>query len=269
MLNQRLFTAAILAPLFLAAVWYLPHAGIAILIGLVIVVGAWELSQMVPYKKPQLQWLYLLSLALAMWIIYPMASAPALYPLYLIATACWTIGTVWLIRRRRPLTEITLSQPTLLIGGSLILLIAWLSILAIHQVAGPAWLLGLLMLIWAVDTGAYFAGRRWGKRRLSPHISPGKTWAGVFGALAAATLYAIVFSLWQAVPLVAMIVLSWLITGLSIGGDLAESVLKRQAGVKDSGRLLPGHGGLLDRIDSILAAAPAFACGLGILDWLA
>jgi phosphatidate cytidylyltransferase len=269
MLNQRLFTAAILAPLFLAAIWYLPPIGVAVLIGCIILVGAWELSQMLPYKKPQIQWIYLLSLALTMWIIYPIASTPTLYPLYFITTICWAISTVWLIRRRQPLTEITFSKPIVLIVSSLILLIAWLSILTIHQIAGPAWLLGLLMLIWAIDTGAYFSGRRWGKQCLSPHISPGKTWAGVYGALAAATLCAIVLGLWQSVSVIIIVIFSWLITGLSIGGDLAESMLKRQAGVKDSGHLLPGHGGILDRIDSILATAPAFVCGLGIVNWLA
>ena len=266
MLRQRFFTAALLAPLFLAAVGLLPSPFVAILLGSIILLGARELSQMVKLTQ---QSLYLSLLALAMVAAYHLIGSALLQSLQLIATLFWISITVWLIRRRQPLPPITGSRPRVLILGSLILLITWITLINIHQTAGPVWLLGLLVLIWSVDIGAYFTGRQWGTRRLSPHVSPGKTWAGAIGATTAAILYAIGFGVWQAVPLITMILLCCIVTWLSIGGDLAESVLKRQADVKDSGTLLPGHGGILDRIDSVLAAAPAFALGMGLLESIA
>jgi phosphatidate cytidylyltransferase len=122
----------------------------------------------------------------------------------------------------------------------------------------------LLLLIWAADTGAYFAGRRWGRHRLAPAISPGKTLEGVWGALAGAVVVALGFGVWwglEAVRSAGLVVLSVAVASISIAGDLLESNWKRLADLKDSGTLLPGHGGVLDRIDSMTAAAPFFALG--------
>ena len=131
---------------------------------------------------------------------------------------------------------------------------------------GNGWMF-LLMLIWVADIGAYFAGRRWGRRKLAPTISPGKTWEGVWGAAAAAAAFALVGaavlgvgSRWPGFVAVCMVTVVF-----SIVGDLFESMLKRQRGVKDSGSLVPGHGGVLDRLDSLLAAAPVFLLGWLVL----
>jgi phosphatidate cytidylyltransferase len=128
--------------------------------------------------------------------------------------------------------------------------------------SGAVWLLFVLLLVWTADIGAYFAGRRWGKRKLAPRVSPGKSWEGVYGGLAATTLLAMLFALWQPLgPMggVALVVITAVVTLTSVLGDLFESMLKRYRNIKDSSQLLPGHGGVLDRIDSLTAAIPIFA----------
>jgi phosphatidate cytidylyltransferase len=142
---------------------------------------------------------------------------------------------------------------------------------------GFVYLLSVLVVVWLADIAAYFAGRRWGRRKLAPAISPGKTWAGVGGAVAAVLAVALLVAalapqlpafstlLLQRLPLTVALALLVALVALSIAGDLFESLLKRQVGAKDSGRLLPGHGGVLDRIDALIAVLPA----AGLLDlWL-
>jgi phosphatidate cytidylyltransferase len=126
-----------------------------------------------------------------------------------------------------------------------------------------------LLLVWMADIGAYFAGRRFGRRRLAPEVSPGKTWEGVLGGVAACIPVAVGGSFWVSVPLGGFLVLCLATVACSIVGDLTESLLKRFAGVKDSGTLFPGHGGVMDRIDSLTAAAPVLLLGLTVLGVLA
>ena len=141
---------------------------------------------------------------------------------------------------------------------------------------GMLMLLSVLLIVWIADTAAYFAGRAFGRRKLAPHISPGKTWAGVVGAIVAVLLLAL--AVWQFAPAARMysnelfaavgpvwaLLLLAVLIGLSIAGDLFESLLKRQAGVKDSGQLLPGHGGVLDRVDAMVPVLPSAA----VIQWL-
>ena len=140
---------------------------------------------------------------------------------------------------------------------------------SIHaQQNGPAWLLYGLMLIWAADIGAYFSGKRFGRNKLAPLISPGKTREGLLGAIVAACLFSLVAAFYFGLDVIAalsLLLLAVVLTLVSVAGDLYESVLKREYGVKDSGRILPGHGGILDRIDSVLAAMPVFMVGWTLL----
>jgi phosphatidate cytidylyltransferase len=149
-------------------------------------------------------------------------------------------------------------------AGVFVLVPAWISLVSILQIAGqgPALLLLGMAMIWAADIGAYFAGHRWGRLKLAPQVSPGKTFEGVAGGLLGSVLTAGVGGSLLGLPLAAMLPLGVCVAVTSVVGDLTESMFKRSVGIKDSGRLFPGHGGVLDRIDSITAAVPLFALAL-------
>ncbi len=158
-------------------------------------------------------------------------------------------------------------------GAMVLLPLAW-SLLWLHRLPDGAWLLVAGMaFVWIADSAAYFAGRAWGRHRLAPSISPGKTWEGVVGALAGTLAYAALLSVYAGaavrLDLVQLLILAVILTVLSVIGDLYESWMKRLAGVKDSGRCLPGHGGLLDRVDGLAAALPAWAAALWLAGWSA
>jgi phosphatidate cytidylyltransferase len=158
-----------------------------------------------------------------------------------------------------------------MLAGALVILPAWAALCTLHASAerGPTVTLMLLMLVWLADIGAYFAGRRWGEKKLAPAISPGKTWEGVYGGLLSSLLFAAIagaiFSRSLSWTLAFMMV-SLLTVMFSVAGDLLESLMKRQSGIKDSGNIIPGHGGIFDRIDSLVAAAPLFLIGFLWLD---
>jgi len=158
------------------------------------------------------------------------------------------------------------------VAGPFVLLPAWLALVRLHAqgptLDGPQLLTFLLLLVVAADVGAYFAGRAFGKHKLAPRVSPGKTWEGVAGGLAGASLLALAGALWFELPLPRFVLLCVLVVMISVVGDLAESLFKRHAGVKDSGSILPGHGGILDRIDSLTAAGPCFVLGMDYLGLL-
>jgi phosphatidate cytidylyltransferase len=130
---------------------------------------------------------------------------------------------------------------------------------------GVEYLIFTLLIVWAADAGAYFAGKKFGRVKLAPAISPGKTWEGVVGGLLLVAALAAVIAVWQGVSIGVLLPFCLAVAAISIVGDLTVSMFKRTAGVKDSGSLFPGHGGVLDRVDSVAAAAPLFALGLG---WL-
>jgi phosphatidate cytidylyltransferase len=205
---------------------------------------------------------------LALQAAGPALPAGALLALLAVACGCWLLIAALVLRgaRRGARLPQRLSVPLAL----LLVAAAWLALMHLLD-AGFVYLLSVLLIVWIADIAAYFAGRQWGRRRLAPAISPGKTWAGVGGAvaavLAAAVLAALVAPgvpalsnlLLQRLPAVAALAVLAALVALSIVGDLFESLLKRQVGAKDSGRLLPGHGGVLDRIDALLAVLPAAA----------
>lgn len=261
MLRARIITALVLLPLVLAAIYLLPLASYAVVFWAVVAVAAYEWAALAGLEGRAARAGYVLVLALlsaAVWW------NPGLRDALLVAGAgFWALAVVVVLRY--PGSASWLGRPALVLAGWLVLLAAWTALIVIRdRAAGAHWLVWLFLLVWAADIGAYFAGRRFGRRKLAPQVSPGKSWEGVLGGAALAFLVTglllVAADRWTPVwlPVIALLI------GISIFGDLFESVLKRHRGVKDSGAILPGHGGALDRVDSLIAVLPVFAL---ILDW--
>jgi phosphatidate cytidylyltransferase len=270
MLLARVLTALVLVPLVVAGVLLARSDLLALVFGLFIVLGAREMGRLGGLRHPFAQWGYAVLVGAGItWLHYFLPWGLDDW-LELAAAGFWLPATLYLLARRRELGVDRRLRPGILLLGALQLAVAWLSLIGLHRdhSHGPELVLSLLVLIWVADSAAYFAGRAWGRHKLSPRVSPGKTWEGAAGALAGALLVGLLvgrLGLAQA-ALPGLLGLCLLTTVVSIGGDLWESLLKRQAGLKDSGALLPGHGGVLDRIDSLIAAAPVFVIGLQLLE---
>ncbi len=271
MLKQRVLTALILIPLVLAAFHYLPTDILAILIGLIILLGAWEWGEISGLTSPQQLVFFVLFNACAMLLCFTQLNSEFfIRGILLFAILGWVFALLTVLHIQK--TQLTLKQNTIisLLIGTMIVIPAWFSILLIHSADGVrgSWVIFLMVMIWAADSGAYFAGRQFGKHKLADKISPGKSWEGVIGALIASLIVAYIGGRFQGLDgtlLYLFLLLSLGVVSISIVGDLIESLFKRIAGVKDSSNLLPGHGGIMDRIDSLTSAAPFFAASLLIL----
>ncbi|MCB2262330.1 MAG: phosphatidate cytidylyltransferase [Candidatus Thiosymbion ectosymbiont of Robbea hypermnestra] len=268
-LRQRVLTALLLVPPLVAAVLLLSTPYLALCLGLLLLPAAWEWATLtgLPARSGRLAYVALVALCL------PLLWQPALrqwsLPLIAVAVIFWCAVTLFLFRLRS-LTCKSGADPGMAAVGVIVLVGPWLAMVHLHAYApaGPALVLFLLVLVWLADILAYFTGRRWGRAKLAPLLSPGKTRVGVYGALAGAGLCGIPAGWALELPLghlALFVALCVLTAAISVVGDLFESLLKRNRGLKDSGQLLPGHGGMLDRIDSLTAAAPLFT--LGVL-WL-
>ncbi len=272
MLLQRIITALILIPLVVAGIFYLPTPSLALILGAIVLLAGWEWSRLAGLQSSGARLLYVTAVGLmlaATWFSMQRFSSTASL-LATVATGWWLLVALALVRYR-PAHASTLLQSRLarILYGFLVLVPAWAALLLVHGNGndGPALVLFLMVLIWVADSGAYFSGRRWGRNKLAPAISPGKTREGVYGALVGAVLCGIALHWLKpalgGVPVLALFCL--LLALVSVIGDLFESLLKRWAGLKDSSHILPGHGGILDRIDSLTAAAPLFLTGLLLL----
>ena len=181
-----------------------------------------------------------------------------------VAALWWCVAWLWI--KSFPASSIWWgSMWVRLLMGWLALLPAWLACVYLRLQSDGEWkVLFLLAFVAAADIGAYFSGTQFGKHKLAPAVSPGKSWEGFYGGLAASVVFALLVSrlFWQELPLLALLLIAALTMFASVLGDLLESMVKRYRGVKDSGTILPGHGGVLDRFDSISAAAPIFVLGL-------
>jgi phosphatidate cytidylyltransferase len=273
MLKQRLITAAILIPLVVWGILVLPTSYLSLVLALFIVQGAWEWTGFMQLKVIWQRVLYVAVVTLGLACIWFFQQDSFLagantdwLALPILSLFWWLLATVWVLSYPRTVRRWS-SRAALMLIGLLILLPTWLAVVGLHASGeqGPLLVMYLLSLIWVADSGAYFGGRAWGKRKLAPAVSPGKTWEGVGSAMAISTLYAIAAAQVLGLPgnlWPVFVVLSLVTVVFSVLGDLTESMFKRHAGIKDSGTLLPGHGGVLDRIDSVTAAAPIFVVGL-------
>jgi phosphatidate cytidylyltransferase len=261
-LKQRLLTALILATLVVTSVLLLPSAWFGGVLLLFILLGAWEWGGLL--FRPAGQSAYCLLIVGLIGMAWRFLD----YPVFIRSTtlgACLFWLYVLLCLWRYALNPYTSSTLAWAMAGLMTLLPLWVILMELHSSTGlgPAYVLFLLVLVAAADSSAYFAGRRWGRHKLAPRLSPGKTREGAVGALVATLVVApagaalLGIGAWLPFLLICLVT-----TVFSIIGDLFESMLKRQHTAKDSGVLLPGHGGLLDRMDSLTAAAPVFLAGL-------
>lgn len=259
-LRQRVLTAVpllavLLALLFLAPAWVVVTAS-----GALMLLAAWEWSAFLGWHHVALRTAYVgftaLVLVVCNWLV---PSIIELTTVLWIALAWWAVALVWITRYPTPVPASIAA-----ISGQLVIVPAWLAMVAIVSLArlGPALMLLALCIVFAADIGAYFAGHRFGRIKLAPRVSPGKTWEGVIGGVLLAALVATVGGLALGLPWSVMAPVGLAVSALSVVGDLTESMFKRSAGLKDSGQLIPGHGGVLDRLDSITAAMPAFALAM-------
>ena len=262
MLKQRLLTVAVVLPLFLALLFLAPNPVWGILSGAPIVAGAFEWARLAGFSSVgRAAYAAFVAVSCGLLLVLslqvPQAAfdAVALYPLCFVATVFWVLLVPTALRFHWKLGHSSANA----VFGWLVLVPTWLAVMAMQR--EPLLLFLTLGGIWIADTAAYFAGRRFGKHKLAPRISPGKTAEGLAGAYIAVSVYAVIAlriyqpdAGWPAY--MALLVFGFILTSLSVTGDLFESWVKRRAGAKDSGDLLPGHGGILDRIDSVTATIP-------------
>jgi phosphatidate cytidylyltransferase len=278
MLKQRVITALIMAGLFLAAVVFLPLPGLAVAFGVLIGLGGWEWSRLAGWNSTLARTVYVLLLVAVLASLYyycqlgGAAPRERVQPFLGLACLWWSLALLWV--KSYPTSAVlwkTVAMRSLM--GFLILAPAWLAaVFMLSYPRGGGLIVILVLVVAAADIGAYFSGRAWGKHKLAAVVSPAKTWEGFWGGMLAAVLLAVV--LWSQLPsqashisLAAVLIVLFTTALASVVGDLSVSMVKRESGLKDSGSLLPGHGGLLDRLDSLSAAAPVFALGLLLAGW--
>ena len=282
MLKLRIITALVLLPLALAGLFLLPDLGFDLVVSALVLLGGWEWGKLMGFTRPQKS-MYLLSLMAFFAWVFTVSPASAhwqpesMHPLF--EAALWMASITWLVTLYFVLTYPKSASSwnnwrVKAILGWFVLLPWGLAMMALRSIpsfetaTGAHMLFMALLLIWAADTGGYVFGRLFGKTKLMPNVSPGKTVEGMLGGLALATpvvIGGLYFFPAAADAKGTYLLFCYLTVVAGVLGDLVESMLKRDAGIKDSGHILPGHGGILDRVDSLTAAIPVFT--LGTLFW--
>lgn len=293
MLLQRIITAIVLAALIGLAVFLLPADYFSLVLALITLLGAWEWTKLVGMDSALQRSLFFLALIVPMLGIHfwtqflqlvffgleklnlglpdVRSYSGALEWLVIPPILFWILAMVLIRKLPSSLLKLDMKLCYQALIGWFVLLAAWMFLSRLRTLYGTELAMYLLVLIWAADIAAYFTGKKWGKTQLAPEISPGKTVEGVYGALIAAVLCGIVldliFKVYNSAFIVAadFVFLSVVTVLISIYGDLFFSLVKRRRGVKDSGSILPGHGGILDRIDSLIAAIPVFYGGVYLI----
>jgi phosphatidate cytidylyltransferase len=258
-----MLTAFVLLAVLMPALFLAPSFLWAFLIAVVAGAAAYEWARISAFPA-YLPTLYAVGMGMMAMIVYLMpAQSHAMLALYAMAAVFWgLIAPLWLAGRWRGEGFFVRA-----LTGTLVILPTWAALVALRE-DSPWLLLGVMALVWIADSAAYFAGRRFGRHKLAPEISPGKSWEGVIGAGVALVLYASAISAAiHGLRIPGALILAAALLYFSILGDLFESWMKRVAGVKDSGNLLPGHGGVLDRIDALCAALPIAAGILHFAKW--
>lgn len=267
MLKQRIITACILAPLALFGVFGLSLSSFMFALDAVIIVAAWEWANLSGYQATISRYSYVALMAVAVGLLHVAYMQVPLDWLLISAVIFWGVALFWVMKY--PQINVWKGRLTQGAIGFVVLLPCWLAFVMLKASEhGGLLLLFILLLVWGADIGAYFAGKRFGKNKLAPAVSPGKTREGLYGGVAVCLVVATVFSVVLSSSIlqsVSLVLLALCVGLISVLGDLFESMLKRHRGIKDSSQLLPGHGGVLDRIDSLTAAAPLFVLGMHAL----
>ncbi len=268
MLKQRIITALCLLPVALGGFFLLQGGWFALFIALIVCVGAWEWAHLAGFAAPAQRIGYAAAVGAALFGLYLL---PQLAAGVLLLATLWWLGAIGLVLGYPDSQRLWRAPAVRLLIGLLILVPAWQGLVLLkHWPQGNSLILAVMVLIWSADIGAYFTGKRFGRRKLAVQVSPGKSWEGLYGGLAGSLLITLlvgVYRNWEARELLLALLGSALVVLISVVGDLTESMFKRQAGLKDSSNLLPGHGGVLDRIDSLTAAVPMFAVLLWLHGW--
>ncbi len=282
MLLQRILTASVLATAVIAAVFVLPTIYFYLFIAIVVLIAAWEWTYLSDINEPSAKWAFIVCLIIPMigitfWTqileiiaelsqIQEIKKYSGVLEWFVIGPVLFWVMMMFLIKKvPDELLKIEIKKNYAVFIGWFVLLAAWMFLTKLRAYYGAEAVMYFLLLIWLADIAAYFAGKKFGKDKLAPLISPGKTKEGMYGAIISAMVCALLLSLYYDYPFMIATdfgLLSILTVMVSIYGDLFFSLVKRRVGVKDSGNLLPGHGGLLDRIDSVIAAAPFYYAGV-------
>ena len=272
MLYQRILTAIPLAIFVIWMIFFQPTSVFLYFVLFIVLISGYEWAKLSGITSFALRCVFAVVIALLTWAIHQYADNHVDW-IIMLAAVSWLAITVYL-KLSEPSAVSTSFSPTKLASSFIILPAAALAMRDIHGMEllsggqGAEWLFYALSLVWVADIGAYFSGKNFGKHKLAPHISPGKTIEGLAGGVIATSLYTLAAAYYFELGMektFLLVLLSIVVTLISVSGDLFFSFLKREAGLKDSGRILPGHGGILDRIDSVLAAMPVFIVGY---NWL-
>jgi phosphatidate cytidylyltransferase len=263
MLAARILTAVVFGAAITAALLLAPSPVTAAVLALLWLAGVWEwagFAKLPPAGRAAYTLLFAVAMALSFWL-----DGQGFLVLLVAAGAWWLFAFVLVVRYPR-----SFSSTFVALAGIVVLLPSWALLVRLHREGGlgPELAFTLLMIVWAADVGAYTFGRLLGRTKLAPAVSPGKTWEGVTGGLITAGLAAGLAAQWLELPAGRLVALAVATALISVLGDLTQSMFKRNVGLKDSGKLLPGHGGVLDRIDSLTSAVPAFVVGLWALQLL-
>lgn len=261
MLKQRILTAVIAGAIILAVLFVVPPLAAEVVIAALILAAAWEWSGFLNLDGTAGRLGYVAAIAAGLatvtWIL-PWDQYGEI--VMKIGLAWWFTALIWVF-----FYPTRIARSVGWICGALVMVPAYIALMSLYTLK-PGVLLFVLIIVWVADIGAYFIGKRFGRVKLAPNISPGKTWEGVIGGLSAVVIVLMLARLyWLEIDIAIVVPFCLAVATLSIVGDLTVSMFKRNAGLKDSGKVFPGHGGVLDRIDSVAAAAPLFALGIG---WL-
>jgi phosphatidate cytidylyltransferase len=269
MLYQRILTAIPLAVFIFWVIFFQPTSVLFYVLLLVVLISGYEWARLCGIVNTVSRGVFALTLGVSVWAIQQYLADYIILLVYL--SVMWWFSITLYLKFARPREPDSGLKPDRLIIAFLILPAAALAMQEAHSLyvgidhQGPALLFYALLLVWIADSAAYFSGKKFGRNKLAPFISPGKTREGLYGALLATSIYSLLASYYfelETGRAILLVMLSVILTFISVSGDLYISLLKREAGVKDTGAILPGHGGMLDRIDSVLAVMPVFLAGL-------